>query len=112
MAQVNLGYTEIRAPGEGIVGERQVRPGQLLSPGAQILTFVADTRWVRPAYTAQTQLTHIGLAILRRSALTFIPGRCGRDMSANLLQRVDRNSRCFLPITPPETSRRSFSACP
>ena len=58
VAQVNLGYTQIRAPGEGIVGERQVRPGQLLSPGAQILTFVADTRWVQANYR-ETQLTHI-----------------------------------------------------
>ena len=58
VAQINLGYTQIRAPGEGIVGERQVRPGQLLSPGAQILTFVADTRWVQANYR-ETQLTHI-----------------------------------------------------
>jgi membrane fusion protein, multidrug efflux system len=27
VAQVNLGYTQIRSPGEGIVGERQVRSG-------------------------------------------------------------------------------------
>ena len=33
LAQVNLGYTKISAPADGIVGERQVRPGQLLSPG-------------------------------------------------------------------------------
>src|SRR5271156_1844561 len=31
--QVNLGYTKIYAPGDGTVGERQVRPGQLVSPG-------------------------------------------------------------------------------
>ena len=27
VAQVNLGYTKIYAPGDGTVGERQVRPG-------------------------------------------------------------------------------------
>ncbi len=57
-AQVNLGYTQIHSPGDGMVGERQVRPGQLLSPGAQILTFVADTRWVQANYR-ETQLTHM-----------------------------------------------------
>lgn len=32
MAQVNPGYTKIEAPADGNVGERQVRPGQLVSP--------------------------------------------------------------------------------
>src|SRR5262249_8503247 len=32
VAQVNLGYTKIAAPGDGTVGEKQVRPGQLVSP--------------------------------------------------------------------------------
>ena len=57
-AQINLGYTKIHAPGDGTVGERQVRPGQLLSPGAQILTFVAETKWVQANYR-ETQLTHM-----------------------------------------------------
>src|SRR5205807_3927500 len=35
-ATVNLGYTKIYAPGEGTVGERQVRTGQLISPGTQV----------------------------------------------------------------------------
>jgi membrane fusion protein, multidrug efflux system len=60
VANVNLGYAQIRSPGDGIVGERQVRAGQLLSPGAQILTFVADTRWVQANYR-ETQLTHINV---------------------------------------------------
>src|SRR5258706_14525975 len=46
-AMVNLGYTKIYAPGEGTVGERQVRPGQLVSPGAQVIAFVDITKWVR-----------------------------------------------------------------
>src|SRR6202034_142641 len=33
--EVNLGYTKIYAPDDGNVGERQVRPGQLVSPGTQ-----------------------------------------------------------------------------
>src|SRR6202166_3785361 len=40
VSQVNLGYTKIHAPADGTVGERQVRPGQLVSPGTQVLTFV------------------------------------------------------------------------
>jgi len=58
VAQVNLGYTKVHAPADGVVGERQVRPGQLLSPGAQILTFVSESKWVQANYR-ETQLTHI-----------------------------------------------------
>jgi membrane fusion protein (multidrug efflux system) len=57
-AQVNLSYTKIHAPGDGTVGERQVRPGQLVSPGTQVLTFVAETKWVQANYR-ETQLTHM-----------------------------------------------------
>jgi membrane fusion protein, multidrug efflux system len=57
-ADVNLGYTKIYAPGEGTVGERQVRPGQLVSPGTQVISFVADTKWVLANYR-ETQLTNV-----------------------------------------------------
>jgi membrane fusion protein (multidrug efflux system) len=57
-AEVNLGYTKIYAPGDGTVGERQVRPGQLVSPGAQVISFVALTKWVDANYR-ETQLTNV-----------------------------------------------------
>jgi len=46
-AMVNLGYTKIYAPSEGTVGERQVRTGQLVSPGMQVIAFVDVTKWVQ-----------------------------------------------------------------
>jgi membrane fusion protein (multidrug efflux system) len=57
-AMVNLGYTKIYAPGEGTVGERQVRPGQLVSPGTQVIPFVDITKWVEANYR-ETQLTNV-----------------------------------------------------
>jgi membrane fusion protein (multidrug efflux system) len=56
--QVNLGYTKIYAPDDGTVGERQVRPGQLVSPGTQVISFVALTKWVQANYR-ETQLTNV-----------------------------------------------------
>jgi membrane fusion protein, multidrug efflux system len=58
LAQVNLGYTRIVAPADGTVGERQVRPGQLVSPGSQVISFVESTRWVQANFR-ETQLTNI-----------------------------------------------------
>jgi membrane fusion protein, multidrug efflux system len=57
-AQVNLGYTKIEAPADGTVGEKQVRPGQLVSPGTQVISFVPVTKWVLANYR-ETQLTNV-----------------------------------------------------
>jgi membrane fusion protein, multidrug efflux system len=58
VAKVNLGYTKISAPAEGSVGERQVRPGQLVSPGTQVIPFVSNMKWVQANYR-ETQLTNV-----------------------------------------------------
>ena len=48
LTKVNLGYTKISAPGNGEVGERQVRPGQLVFPGgARWISFVDRARRVQ-----------------------------------------------------------------
>ena len=58
VAKVDLGYTRICSPSDGTVGERQVRPGQLVSPGTQVISFVDKTKWVLANYR-ETQLTHV-----------------------------------------------------
>jgi len=58
VARINLGYTKIEAPADGSVGERQVRPGQLVSPGTQAITFVSNIKWVQANYR-ETQLTNM-----------------------------------------------------
>jgi membrane fusion protein (multidrug efflux system) len=58
VAQVNLGHTRVVAPGDGTVGERQVRPGQLVSPGTHVLFFIDGTAWVQANFR-ETQLTHM-----------------------------------------------------
>ena len=57
-AEISWGYTRIIAPADGTVGERQVRPGQLVSPGTQVIPFVANTRWIQANFR-ETQLTNI-----------------------------------------------------
>jgi len=58
VAQTNLDYTRILAPTDGIVGERKVRIGQLVSPGTQVISLVENTIWVQANYE-ETQLTHV-----------------------------------------------------
>jgi membrane fusion protein, multidrug efflux system len=58
LARTNLGYTRIVAPENGIVGERQVRAGQLVSPGTQVVSLVQSQVWVEANYR-ETQLRNI-----------------------------------------------------
>ena len=72
-AQVNLSYTKIHAPADGTVGERQVRQGQLVSPGTQVLTFVPDTKWIQANYR-ETQLTNMKVGDAAEIAVDAYPG--------------------------------------
>jgi membrane fusion protein (multidrug efflux system) len=58
LARTNLDYTRIIAPEDGIVGERKVRAGQLVSPGTQILSLVQHKVWVQANYR-ENQLRYI-----------------------------------------------------
>jgi len=58
LARANLNYTRITAPEDGTVSERKVRPGQLVSPGTQVLSLVQNDIWVEANYR-ETQLTHM-----------------------------------------------------
>jgi membrane fusion protein (multidrug efflux system) len=73
-AEINLGYTRIAAPGDGTVGERQVRPGQLVSPGTQVLTFVDRMRWVQANFR-ETQLTNLKVGDPAEIRIDVYPGR-------------------------------------
>jgi membrane fusion protein, multidrug efflux system len=59
IARISLGYTRITAAVDGMVGHRQVRPGQYVAPGSQIITLVPLPKvWVLANYK-ETQLTRI-----------------------------------------------------
>jgi membrane fusion protein (multidrug efflux system) len=59
LAKIALGYTRIVAPVDGMVGQRQVRPGQYVSAGTQVIALVPlPNVWVIANYK-ETQMTRI-----------------------------------------------------
>jgi membrane fusion protein (multidrug efflux system) len=74
VTQVNLGYTKISAPADGGVGERQVRPGQLVSPGTQVISFVSRIKWVQANYR-ETQLTNVKVGDTAEIRIDEYPGK-------------------------------------
>ena len=73
VAQTNLDYTKIVAPTDGIVGERKVRPGQLVSPGTQVISLVENTIWVQANYK-ETQLTNVSRGDNAEITVDTFPG--------------------------------------
>ena len=74
VAKINLGYTRIEAPGDGSVGERQVRPGQLVSPGTQVIAFVSNVKWILANYR-ETQLTNVKVGDPAEIRVDEYPGK-------------------------------------
>src|SRR5579862_209870 len=74
LAKVDLGYAKITAPADGSVGERQVRPGQLVSPGTQVIPFVSNIKWVQANYR-ETQLTNVKVGDPADVRIDEYPGR-------------------------------------
>src|SRR5271156_6038032 len=72
--KVNLGYTKILAPDDGTVGEKQVRPGQLVSPGTQVISFVPLIKWVQANYR-ETQLTNVKVGDAAEIRIDEYPGQ-------------------------------------
>jgi membrane fusion protein, multidrug efflux system len=104
VAQINLDYTKIHAPADGIVGERQVRPGQLLSPGAQILTFVAETKWIQANYR-ETQLTHMKVGDPAEIKVDLFPGQIFRGK----VSQIAPASGSQFALLPPDNATGNFT---
>jgi membrane fusion protein, multidrug efflux system len=74
LAEINLGYTRITAPVDGMVGERLVRPGQYVSVGTQVISLVPlPNVWVVANYK-ETQMTRIRVGQLARVTVDAFPG--------------------------------------
>ena len=104
MAKINLGYTKIPAPADGTVGERQVRPGQLVSPGAQVLRFVAETKWVQANYR-ETQLTNMKVGDPAEIRIDEYPGKV---FHGKVLEIAPASGSQFA-LLPPDNATGNFT---
>jgi membrane fusion protein (multidrug efflux system) len=75
LAKINLDYTRIVAPVDGMVSERLVRPGQYLSVGTQVISLVPlPNVWVIANYK-ETQMTNIRTGQKARVTVDAFPGK-------------------------------------
>jgi membrane fusion protein (multidrug efflux system) len=103
-ASVNIGYTKIYAPGDGTVGERQVRPGQLVSPGTQVISFVALTKWVQANFR-ETQLTYVRVGDAAELRVDQFPGQLIRGRVVEIAPA----SGSQFALLPPDNATGNFT---
>ena len=104
VAQVNLSYTTIEAPADGTVGEKQVRPGQLVSPGTQVISFVPLIKWVEANYR-ETQLTNVKVGDPVEIHIDEYPGRV---VHGKVLEIAPASGSQFALI-PPDNATGNFT---
>ena len=104
VSKINLGYTKIPAPADGTVGERQVRPGQLVSPGTQVLTFVSETKWVQANYR-ETQLTNMKVGDPAEIRVDQYPGKV---FHGKVLEIAPASGSQFA-LLPPDNATGNFT---
>jgi membrane fusion protein (multidrug efflux system) len=104
LAQTNLGYTRILAPENGIVSERLVRPGQLVSPGTQVISLVQSDVWVQANYK-ETQLPRIRSGDLAEIRVDGIPGTVFKGR----VDQVAPASGSQFALLPPDNATGNFT---
>jgi len=104
VAQVNLGYTTIESPNDGTVGERQVRPGQLVSPGTQVIAFVDKIKWVQANYR-ETQLTNVKAGDSAEIRIDEYPGKV---FGGRIIEIAPASGSQFA-LLPPDNATGNFT---
>ena len=104
LARTNLNYTRIVAPEEGIVGERKVRAGQLVSPGTQVLSLVQQQVWVQANYK-EDQLRNIREGDPAEIRIDAFPGKVVHGK----VGKISPASGSQFALLPPDNATGNFT---
>jgi membrane fusion protein, multidrug efflux system len=104
LAQTNSGYTRIVAPEDGVVSERKVRVGQLVSPGTQVLTLVQSNVWVQANYK-ETQVRHMQAGDDAEIKIDAFPG----VVFHGKVEQVAPASGSQFALLPPDNATGNFT---
>lgn len=105
MAQLNVGYTELRAPVDGVIGNRRARVGAYAAAGTQLLSVVpASGLWV-DANFKEDQLEHMqpGQPVSIRADV--LPGRVFHGHLNSLAPATGSQ----FSVLPPENATGNFT---
>jgi membrane fusion protein (multidrug efflux system) len=105
LAKLNLGYTSIIAPQDGVIGQRQVKPGQFVPVGGQVTVLSPlPNVWVIANYK-ETQLTHM---VVGQKAEVQVDTFPGRTMRGHVLAFAPGSGQVF-SLLPPDNATGNFT---
>jgi membrane fusion protein, multidrug efflux system len=104
-ARLNVGYTTITATQDGVIGQRQVKPGQLVGAGSQITTLTPlPNVWVIANYK-ETQLAHMAVGQKAEITIDTFPGH---TLRGHVLAFAPASGAVF-SLLPPDNATGNFT---
>jgi membrane fusion protein, multidrug efflux system len=105
LLNIELGYTEVRAPIEGIVGNRSAQTGQFVRPGMHLMALVPiDTPWI-VANFKETQLTRMHAGQVAEITVDTYPD----IVLSGRIESLSPASGAQFSLLPPENATGNFS---
>jgi membrane fusion protein, multidrug efflux system len=105
-AKLNLGHTTIRAPIDGVVGDRSVRVGQLVQAGVNLLTVVPMGRDIY--LIANFKETQIG-RMTQGQPVTFTVDAFGNHEFRGKVESFSPGTGAQFALLPPENATGNFT---
>ncbi|GAC1614183.1 MAG: HlyD family secretion protein [Gemmatimonadaceae bacterium] len=104
-ASLQLSYTRITAPANGVVAKKQVEVGQLVQPGQPLLTIVADTGLWVTANFKETQLAkvHVGQPV------EIEVDAYGGHFAKGVVESLSPASGAKFALLPPDNATGNFT---
>lgn len=105
LARINLGYTRITAPEDGVIGLRQVFPGQFIAAGTQVTTLSDLPHVYVLANYKETQLTHVRVGQVAKVTVDSFPGA---KLHGHVVA-ISPASGAQLALLPPDNATGNFT---
>jgi membrane fusion protein (multidrug efflux system) len=104
-AERDLAFTQIRAPFDGLVGNRAVQIGQFAQPGTRLLTLIAPSSTYIEANFKETQLEHMQIG---QSVDIKLDALSGKSFEGKL-DSLSPASGSQFSLLPPENATGNFT---
>jgi len=104
-AKLKLGYTKISAPFDGVVGERQVQPGDYVNIGTNLINVVPLPKVYVIANYKETQLTHVAPGQPVEITVDSFP----REKLRGKVERIAPATGAQVALLPPDNATGNFT---
>ncbi|MBC9883278.1 HlyD family secretion protein [Bradyrhizobium sp. INPA01-394B] len=103
--KLKLGYTRITAPFDGVVGERQVQPGDYVNIGTNLINVVPLPKVYVIANYKETQLTHVAPGQPVEITVDSFP----REKLRGKVERIAPATGAQVALLPPDNATGNFT---